>query len=85
MPNVIRIKPATSIQTFGDTCGRCGGSGRIATLAPNQEAGLCPVCKGSGTAQVFESFGNRSSNLPGARFADGVQVTSTPPRTSRRR
>lgn len=69
-------KPVVDIQTFGDCCGRCGGSGTINPLGL-AEPGICPVCMGRGISKVFETFGNREVALNRATYADGVSVTSS--------
>lgn len=76
MPVIRPSKPVVAIQTFGDCCGRCGGTGQINPLGLT-EPGICPVCMGQGIAKVFETFGNREVSLGRATYADGVSVTST--------
>jgi hypothetical protein len=77
---VIRQKRVVPIQTFGDRCGRCGGTGVINSLGWGE--GPCPVCWNSetgistGISQVFETFGDRHSNLNVRRsYADGIEAT----------
>ena len=79
MPNVRPAKPVPLIQTFGDCCGRCGGTGTINPLGMT-EPGICPVCMGQGISKVFETFGNREVALSRATYADGISVTTTPGR-----
>jgi DnaJ-class molecular chaperone len=86
--NIRPSKPVQQLQTFGDACGRCNGTGAIDTLQLGF-GGRCPVCQGTGISRVFETFGNREVSLPSAQghYADGVTVISTTSskRTSRGR
>jgi hypothetical protein len=80
MSRVIQSKRVSQIQTFGDRCGRCGGTGVVNSLGAGE--GPCPVCwsnetgMSTGIANVFETFGSRHSDLNVRRsYADGVEVT----------
>jgi hypothetical protein len=79
MTRIIQSKRVEQIQSFGDRCGRCGGTGVINSLGAGE--GPCPVCwdrqtgLSTGIAQVFETFGARHSDLNVRRsYADGVEV-----------
>jgi DnaJ-class molecular chaperone len=80
MSRVIQSKRVSQIQCFQDRCMRCGGTGVINSLGAG--LGPCPVCHSSetgestGLANIFETFGSRSSDLNVRRsYADGVEVT----------
>lgn len=72
-----RISPdqTSGIVYVTNSCGRCGGSGQIAAwdgLTNSTIAVWCPICKGTGEAQYFQSEGAQHSALPtNRRYADG--------------
>jgi hypothetical protein len=50
-----------------DTCGRCSGAGQLMTynaVTMRNEPVWCPICKGTGQAQHFQSHGNPNIGLP---------------------
>lgn len=78
----IRMSPENTEGTVfvRNTCGRCGGCGQLAAWdesSRQQVAVWCPICRGTGEAQYFQSEGNPSANLPTVRrYADGAPTRS---------
>lgn len=73
----VRISPdqTSGIVYSVNSCGRCGGAGKLASwdsVSQTTIAIWCPICKGTGEAQYFQSEGNPTASLPGVRrYADG--------------